>query len=200
MISRQRAVGGQASNAPSLSLLAGVSVVIFDLRCGRYASGLPCLAGGAALWTVYYVYARDIVGNTRTYFAEELATNALPTKLVNMDQALPELVFTNAGAVPGASKGKWSTVSLQALVQNIGNLPASNVRVSFAYSIDGGQTFSNISASRTGTLAPGATGIAEHTWKTNPGEHVVRIAIDPDNRVAEYDETNNSRAFPVTVR
>jgi hypothetical protein len=154
----------------------------------------------AGIWTVLWVITRDAAGNTKWYYAEDVGAMGFPTLLLNAPGVVPELVLINAGAVPEAPKGKRSTVSLQALVQNIGTLTASNVRVGFAYSIDGGLTFSNIGASRAGTLAPGAAGIAEYTWKTSPGEYVVRITIDPDNRIAEYDETNNSRLFPVTVR
>lgn len=123
-----------------------------------------------------------------------------PTRLLVTSENVSEVVVNGARAVDLDSKGRWSTLTLQALVANIGNLPAANVRVGFAYSIDGGVTFSNIGAARAGTLAPGASGIAEYTWKTNPGECVVRITTDPDNRVAEYDETNNFRDFSITVR
>jgi hypothetical protein len=156
--------------------------------------------GEAGIWTVYGVQATDAVGNWKAYSTADLAAMGLPTKLLITPQVVPELVFINAGVVSAISKGKWSTVILQALVQNIGNLPASKVQVGFAYSIDGGLTFSNIGASKAATLAPGAAGIAAYSWKTQPGEYLIRVTIDPDNRVAEFDEANNSRDFPLTVR
>jgi hypothetical protein len=152
------------------------------------------------IWAISSVIVYDMVGNQKFYRTADLADMGLPTQLLNTPLSASELVVTNARLVTEGSKGKWTTASLQALVQNIGILPASNLRVSFAYSIDDGVTFTEIGVNRIGTLAPGVAGTAGYAWKTQPGTYKIRVTVDPDNRIKEFDETNNSGVFSLTVK
>jgi len=47
------------------------------------------------------------------------------------------------------------------------------------------------------TLAPGAFTTLTATWKASGGSHAVQAVADPQNLVAESDETDNSATFTV---
>ena len=75
---------------------------------------------------------------------------------------------------------------MRARIKNTGKTPAAEVTVAFF--VDGRQTdiYGPV------RLVPGAEGPATAS-RLPPGRHVVKVVADPDNKVQESDETNNSK-------
>jgi hypothetical protein len=153
--------------------------------------------GELGFWTVDKVYVDDAVLNWTAYPTAALAEMGFPTQLLVTPDA--ELVVIDAGAVITGTKGRSTTVTLHALVQNLGTSTASKVQVGFDYSIGNDQPFRRIGVSRFITLAPGATAMVEYEWRVDANVQV-RATVDPFNRVAECDEANNSVPFPLIVK
>ncbi|NAZ82561.1 hypothetical protein GTR02_12090 [Kineococcus sp. R8] len=116
--------------------------------------------------------------------------------------ALPDLVVSGISAVtatPGAP------VTFAATLTNRGRAatPAGVVQ-GVAFAVDG--TVVTWSASRTASLAPGASAVVRAdggprgaTWTATAGRHVVTAVVDDVARIRESDERNNTRTRTVTV-
>lgn len=157
-------------------------------------------SGETGIWKVRAVHATDVVGNGIIWDAAALNSAGFSAQLLDTHQAVVEPILIRLVAGSTGTKSKASAVKLQAYVQNIGNLDAPKVPVGFEYSADGGLTFSDIGAAKTTTLAPGATGLAEFSWKAASGTYLIRVRIDADNRIPEYSESNNESLFSLTVQ
>jgi len=86
------------------------------------------------------------------------------------------------------------TVSINVSVHNIGEAPASNVKVRI--SVDGvplglDKTVEKIDVNGTETVR------AE--WLAIPGTHIVKVAVDPMNSIPESSEDNNQAQRNITV-
>lgn len=181
----------------------------------RASCGTPCAVGSltcaspmevafpqfgeSGIWTAYRVWTSDVAGNWMEYSSATLNAAGFPSKLLDTHESVSELLFINASATPVSTKGRGTTIRLQALVHNIGNLPASKAQASFAYSTDGGLTYSELGTAKLGTLAPGATGVAAYTWRAAAGSYMIRVTLDPGNHIVEFDETNNEAIVQLTV-
>jgi hypothetical protein len=154
----------------------------------------------AGIWRLSGITVHDAIGNDRSYDTTELAAMGVPTQLLNTSQAVSELVLINGGGTIDGKAGKRTSVKLWARVQNIGPQPASNVQVSFEVSADNGLTFTKHGGPvRVGNLASGDMGIATTKCALSPRDYVIRVTVDPGERVAEYAEGNNVLTFPLTV-
>lgn len=91
------------------------------------------------------------------------------------------------------------SVTLTATVHNRGNVPATNVPVRF-YEFDNELTppvtIAQISPKESGNAsiivpatAPAAT----------PGDHLIRVVVDPASAIAEFDETNNEASRLISI-
>lgn len=91
-------------------------------------------------------------------------------------------------------------VTLSAVIANNGGASATNVHVRFAYSTDGGATFTNIGGPEVLSAGHSATATAAKTWMQAPaGAVLIRVAVDPGNAIAEPDEANNTNVFTLSV-
>jgi len=86
-------------------------------------------------------------------------------------------------------------------IRNIGDSSASNVQVIVALSADGGVTFTQQGGPSTvKTIEPRAAQfVTKKLKKILPGNYLVKVTVDPNNRISEGDETNNVSIFPLTV-
>ena len=124
-------------------------------------------------------------------------TGSVPLTITKPDLTVTGLTTAfSAGGKPGTKD-----VSLQATVANVGTASAVNVQVGFAFSGDGGATFTNIGGPvSAGTIAAGGSAVATTTWRNvSPGTYLVRVTADPGKLISESNEANNSSTFPVTV-
>ena len=110
------------------------------------------------------------------------------------------LLLVHTGNGKGKNCPKFN-VDLQAIIANIGGAAASNVRVQFQFSTDGGATLSGISGPvSVGTIADGGSTVAIKNWKNVlPGNYLIRVTADPNDLINESDEGNNVSDFPVAV-
>ncbi|HXU82019.1 MAG TPA: CARDB domain-containing protein, partial [Polyangia bacterium] len=74
-----------------------------------------------------------------------------------------------------------------------------NVVHGVTFSVDGAVVSS--STSSTSSLGVGASRIltASTTWKATAGTHTLLVRVDDVNRIAESNETNNTRTSTFTV-
>ncbi len=121
---------------------------------------------------------------------------------------LPDLLTTNhayviLGGVGCSLRPKCPYqygVNLELDVLNVGSSDAPlPVTVEFAYSEDGGSTFTQIHRPGVAELTIPANGSVAmvYFWRAPAGEFIVRAVVDPDDRIRESDEGNNLSTFPV---
>ena len=114
---------------------------------------------------------------------------------------LSDLVPLSIEPRPVADSGGHIDVTVFARIQNAGRATADNARVRLEVSSDGGTTYTNLgSVVNAGLIPPGGVVQVERTFANAPvGDYLVRVTVDPTESIAESDETNNQRAFPLTV-
>jgi len=108
----------------------------------------------------------------------------------------PDLVVTNITWTPAAPKG-GETVTFTATVKNNGTAataPTEGFNVKFSVA---GEDI--LSAAHSGSLAAGQTAQLTGTWTARAGSQPVTALVDPDNGVAETNETNNTQGATVIV-
>ncbi|BDH79645.1 MAG TPA: DUF3344 domain-containing protein [Methanothermobacter sp.] len=89
---------------------------------------------------------------------------------------------------------KGLTYTISALVGNVGNQDASQVRVDF---LDNGV---KVDSCVIPVLASGQTTTISFNWTpTTVGAHTLQLIIDPENRIQEINETNNNITLSLTV-
>ncbi|WP_166851062.1 CARDB domain-containing protein [Isoptericola sp. BMS4] len=99
----------------------------------------------------------------------------------------PDLTVTAIATSP-AQPTATIPVTLTATVENVGDLASTPTTVEAA--VDG----STAGSADVGALEPGASGQVEIATGTHrAGEHTVGAVVDPQDAVAELDETNNAR-------
>ena len=105
----------------------------------------------------------------------------------------PASPFTQGGPV---------AVQLRATIANSGNpaVPAGPAVVRF-YQGDPAQGGTQIGGDQVVNLAGcGALAVAGVTWNSAPaGMHRIFVVVDPAGSLAESDETNNTREFPLLI-
>ncbi|MEZ5364212.1 MAG: CARDB domain-containing protein [Bryobacterales bacterium] len=112
-----------------------------------------------------------------------------------------ELIGVGLTATPVVQGNGRIDIQLAASVKNNGGVDAEAVRVRFARSADGGLTFQNIgSALDLGAIPEGQATLAQQGWNNVAlGSYIFQFTVDPNNSVAEGDETNNVSTFPLVV-
>jgi uncharacterized membrane protein len=87
--------------------------------------------------------------------------------------------------------GERVTISLT--VCNTGELDACNVTVVLK---DGNRIVALVRLER---VLAGGSEIVDFIWNATPGHHILMVDVDPDDTVAEPDETDNTIRWPVDV-
>ncbi|MEM4729450.1 MAG: CARDB domain-containing protein [Thermoplasmata archaeon] len=106
---------------------------------------------------------------------------------------MPDLIIASLVFSPeNATEGK--AVELVALVRNSGTDAADNVSVAFF------RGTVRIGTKSVGELGPGNQSEVRISWTAIRGSHEIRAEADPDKRIAELDEANNSLSRTLEVR
>lgn len=111
---------------------------------------------------------------------------------------LPDLTLEPDDIVFAARRGQGPpSVEISATVHNVGSSPASDVKVRFEDEGDPVGELQTLAA-----VPPGGSATASVPWDTRGvhGERTITVIVDPDDRVEEADEANNSASTVVTVR
>lgn len=123
------------------------------------------------------------------------ANNTLTKTITVKDGATPaELELVSITATPSTANVN-ATVSFKVLVRNNGTAEAANVDV---------KLFNGNVALNSGITVPKLIGgqsaelIFEHAFDTN-GSYSIRAVVDPNNKIAEPNESNNEKSATVTV-
>ncbi len=126
-----------------------------------------------------------------------LTNYILLTLTVNPSNA-PDLTITSI-SVSSSTVNEGQSITINATVKNVGDTDANNVYVGFYY--DSVSSSTHIGNASVGTLAAGSSANVQITWDTtgHTGTHTLIAYADPDNIVAEKNETNNSASTSVTV-
>ncbi len=110
----------------------------------------------------------------------------------------PDLTITSI-STSASTVDEGKSVTIYATVKNVGNVDANNVYVGFYYdNVSENTHIGNVSV---GTLAAGASASVQIAWDTSGhvGTHTLIAYADPDNIIAEKNETNNSASTTITV-
>jgi subtilase family serine protease/subtilisin family serine protease len=97
--------------------------------------------------------------------------------------------------------GGDSAVTISAVVLNRGTAPASNIVVQFV-DISTGRPLPIGEEQLIDAIAVGGSGVAQVTMPTagRLGDYQIRVSVDPNNLIAESDETDNKNTATLTVQ
>jgi ribosomal protein L37AE/L43A len=90
------------------------------------------------------------------------------------------------------------TVTITAVVNNLGGLSASNIPVVF-YNGDPDKGGVQIGSTKIDDLLAHRNATAQIAWVAASGPKAIFVRVDPDNAIAELDETNNGASAPVVI-
>jgi hypothetical protein len=115
----------------------------------------------------------------------------------------PDLtILENDLTLEPGSPGPGQDVTIRVRVSNLRAMGARNVRVRF-YDGDpdaGGTPIGTVQATPD-TIVGGGFGTASLSWRvpTDGRTHVLYARVDPDNAIAETNESNNTASYPIAV-
>lgn len=107
----------------------------------------------------------------------------LSVQLIQNDLAVVSVTPSGGPFVPG------EPVTFLVAVRNNGTVPVNNVEV--ALLVDG----TAVVNATVGSIPPGELRGFALPWTVLPGQHTIRAAVDPSDRLSEFDETNNVLTF-----
>ena len=166
---------------------------------------IPYLFGtgiASVSWLAEPVGFHDIcvVVDPDNFIAESNETNNQACASVEVVSPLPDLSIAvgDIATTPPPPMTEYSAVRINATVRNIGGLISDATVARFSDGvppspqIDGDQLVGPIQIN-------GETNVSVGWVAMSPGMHVICVIADPDNVVAEIDETNNMACVPVQV-
>ncbi|MBN2014479.1 MAG: DUF2341 domain-containing protein [Candidatus Altiarchaeota archaeon] len=112
---------------------------------------------------------------------------------ITVDTGTPELTLSSTDIVfsnPTPQTGQTITITITA--HNLGGITANNYTVEFLLN---GITQAN----KTLTTRAYSTNTTTFQWNTTLGTHTIMMALDPEDNIAEVDETNNNATQQITV-
>ncbi len=117
--------------------------------------------------------------------------------------SLPDLAFKDPQGDVGFTEISPNILRLHASVSNLSPIPASEAKVRFTAMPAGQEYGGKIIGERTIPLIAGnSSETVEFDWDATaepPGEYTIIVEIDPDNKIQEIDDLNNSATFAVTL-
>jgi outer membrane lipoprotein-sorting protein len=133
---------------------------------------------------------------SRVIPGRQSTTTGIPGRQSKTSGISIDLVVEDNGlSIEENPNGSFHTVIL---IHNKGSAPSPQFRVNF-YAGDPDEGGRLLSEHNSGPIMPGGTwGEGDHGLILKPGEDTITVAIDPDNKVEESNETNNkvSKVIP----
>ena len=116
-------------------------------------------------------------------------------------RGIVSLSVTAAGVtLTPASPTTNSSVTVQAVVQNVGDIEAELVNVTF-YDTPPGGTMNLIGYSIISRILVNSTGTATVSWTPDlPGSHTLTIMVDEEDLIEEPSKADNTVAMPISVK
>jgi len=156
---------------------------------GTVTFGSPNAVGSTASFSTPGAYVLRLTASDG-----ELSTTGDVTVTVN--QALgPDLVWRSCTVTPNRNPAMSDRVGFALVLANDGTAPAVfPAGYTFGARIDGGGSYSGTSMAGL-TIGPGATASIAFYWSPfshDPGTYSLTLVADPDNRVLESNEDNNT--------
>ncbi|HIC96320.1 TPA: hypothetical protein EYP12_06830, partial [Candidatus Bipolaricaulota bacterium] len=124
----------------------------------------------------------------------ELVRTLLITRVIPLPDLYPVGLSFDP---PTPTKGELVQICVK--IANLGRAPAGEFTVSYAYLLDDYVQFAT--ATVPGLAAAGRIELCRvlDTSRLEPGSYEIRVRVDPDNRVAEQNETNNELSGYLTI-
>ena len=107
------------------------------------------------------------------------------------DLYIGDMTFSNS--IPDQGE----QISIYASVNNTGYSDVSGVKVEFS---DGPPNSGRLISSQSVNIPARNHTIVEAKWTTTPGEHNIFVVVDPDNKVPESNEQNNTASRRIFVK
>jgi hypothetical protein len=116
-----------------------------------------------------------------------------------ISSSYPDLYMQDINIAGGNEAG--STLTITAVVQNIGNVRSPSTDVSFGYKKPTDTQYTMISAVQTVLLQPGGTQTLQTSWTTPAyvGDLDVRAYVDLSYKIKEGNENNNAKTFALLL-
>ncbi|MDD1764901.1 MAG: hypothetical protein LUO84_00410 [Methanomassiliicoccales archaeon] len=188
---------GNASDPDGNETLVMVEARVHSVG-GLYDSGWK-VANGTVGWN-YTINTTALINgpyeiSARSYDGEAYSETALiQVTVFNEGQKWPDLAITANDIVFSPNLPEESQlVNISAAVWNIGNLNATDVNVRFY------RENSLIGETQTSLVPYGENRTAGVQWQALPGNHLIKVIVDPDNIIVELNETNNQASKMVGV-
>jgi hypothetical protein len=168
---------------------------------GNIATGTLKVPAGSGWVITAKAYVGDALGYTGSSKAIDVVAGKsveVPIELrLNGDLVAVEVLVTRPGGtepIDPSSLVEGDEVDLNLKVRNTAPIAVEGWG---SVSLMDGVGYSS---GENHTIAANAVGFIYARWTAVAGEHTVRIVVDPDDKVKESDETNNTRSLTFTVR
>jgi PKD repeat protein len=158
-----------------------------------YAYGYPSVMGIEYADDLNYHSKQDRVERLNTTLVTRCSKLAVTTlsemaRLLYVDVSIPDGNL----AVSDEHPDEGGPVTISANVTNTGNLNATDLEVSFCAD---GVPF----ASKRIWVPANGTNSTNASWTAVTGDHRLSVVLDPENRIVETDETNNTANITLNV-
>lgn len=200
-ISGLTVIAGNASDPDGNDTLQKVEVRISRVDQAYESDWL--LADGLEGWTLSMNASLLINGpyeiSARSYDGKSWSeTVKVAVEVSNPDEKWPDLLVTSDDIdfSPGDPIGGMP-VQIAVTVTNVGNLDAAEVAVAVHRIIPGSAV--SIGSTSIDSVPAGENRTASVGWTAIAGTHTIRVTVDGEDAIKEFDETNNVATKTVTV-
>lgn len=142
-----------------------------------------------------------VLADPNNKISESDETNNEASKTITVSGVgilIPDLTLTSADiAFTPEAPVEGESVTIKATIHNVGNGSVSNVKASFYYGVPATETL--IGNDIVASIAAGGIGSVSVVWTAVIGTHDIYVVVDPDNVIAETNETNNEAFKTITV-
>ena len=116
-----------------------------------------------------------------------------PTASIKPDLSADDILWTPAAPQEG------DTIRFSAIVKNSGNGPTPSTAYKVSFRIDNAEVCTSAPYSAPIAANGSATITAAAVWSGSHGTYSASAVVDPDNAVAEFSKTNNTKSKPLTI-
>ncbi len=147
--------------------------------------------------TIYGEQLYKLVIDPDNAIAESDETNNSAEIKISIGETKPDLEVTAADLSTSKENPQGGDkVTLKATVKNIGNSSATNVLVRFL------MNDAKIYEKTVSTISKNGKNSVSYTYQLPDvvsGDQIFKVMVDPDNTIAEFNETNNSAQYSITT-